>query len=204
MRALIYNTTVSSMTSSWYREVLQRMPDNSRLLDIGVGTGEALMKNEDLLRQRNLFVQGIDIDKSYLQACQKNIEKRGLSDVISVRHQSVYDLENSHEYDGVYFSSSFMLLPDQDTALDRARDALKPSGTLFFTLTLFQKRSPFWEAVKPMLRWLTTIEFGKVTYEAEFLELLKRHEIEVVESSLLLDKDNRQMKLIATHPVSQS
>ena len=27
------------MTSAWYREVLQRMPDNSRLLDIGIGTG---------------------------------------------------------------------------------------------------------------------------------------------------------------------
>jgi hypothetical protein len=38
------------VTSAWYREVLSRLPQGTQLLDVGIGTGAALVSCADLLR----------------------------------------------------------------------------------------------------------------------------------------------------------
>ena len=39
---------------------------------------------------------------------------------------------------------------------------------------MFQDRSPFMEFIKPKLKYLTTVDFGRVTYDDGFFELLKK------------------------------
>ena len=63
MRGWIYDRLVAGMTSDWYREVLDRLPDGARVLDVGIGTGAALARCADLVRAKRLQIVGLDIDR---------------------------------------------------------------------------------------------------------------------------------------------
>ena len=62
VRAWIYDRAILSLTAGWYAEVLGRVPERARLLDVGIGTGGALVANADLVRSRRLRIHGIDVD----------------------------------------------------------------------------------------------------------------------------------------------
>ena len=171
MRAWIYNKALMGLTPHWYANVLKRLPENARLLDVGIGTGEALLRNADTIRTKGLQIQGVDIDETYLKHCTANIEKHGLQEQVQCRHQSVYD-HTDGPYDGVYFGASFMLLPDPIKALHHVSGLLKEDGRLYFTQTFHDKPSKVMEKVKPMLHKVTTIHFGKVTYEQDFRDVI--------------------------------
>ena len=68
-----------------------------------------------------------------------------------------------------------MLMPDQIKAIEIAKsffylilEALTSGGKIYFLLTLFDNRSGFksiMEIVKPYMKYLTTVDFGKATYK---------------------------------------
>ena len=167
MRAKIYDAALLPLTSRWYRAVLERLKRGDRLLDIGVGTAGALCANADLVRNLELEVIGIDIDRDYLARAQKLVDEADLSSLVTVRHQDVYACEDG-PLDAAYFSASFMLLPDPPKALTQIMGQLGPEGRVYFTQTFQTRPSPVLEKVKPLLKKLTTIDFGRVTYEDEF------------------------------------
>jgi len=82
-----------------------------------------------------------------------------------------YDLEKEEPetlFDIIIFGSSFMILPDQAKALEIAQRKLSKNGRIYFLLTLFEDRN-YWfcriiEYVKPYLKYLCTVDFGKATY----------------------------------------
>ena len=94
-----------------------------------------------------------------------------------------YDLEKNHaneKFDIIIFGSSFMLMPDQVKAIEIAKRSLSQGGKIYFLLTLYDNKSgfnSFMEIVKPYLKYLTTVDFGKVTYKAEFENFLKEHKL---------------------------
>ena len=65
-----------------------------------------------------------------------------------------------------------MLMPDKEKALILAKKLVKKNGKIMFLLTLHQKKNHLFEKLKPLLKYLTTIDFGNMTYENEFMELL--------------------------------
>ncbi len=172
MRGLIYDAVIRPLTTQWYREVLVRLAPHQSLLDVGIGTGGALVNNAALLRQKNLQVTGVDIDADYVERCRKLIVRTHLDDQVAVRLESIYDHRVVKRYDAIYFSASFMLLPDPARCLDHVRSLLAPNGQVFFTQTFQEKQSKLLEVAKPMLHKVTTIHFGQVTYEADFLKIL--------------------------------
>lgn len=167
LRGLIYDVTLRPLTRRWYREVLGRLPAGAHLLDVGVGTGGALSGNAPLVKEKQLRITGIDIDEDYLGRARKRMQDAGLDEHVELLFESVYDHEGG-PYDAVYFSASFMLLPEPERALRHVGRLLKPDGRVFFTQTFNEHRSPLLEKAKPLLRKLTTIEFGRVTYEDDF------------------------------------
>jgi hypothetical protein len=64
-----------------------------------------------------------------------------------------------------------MIMPDQTKALEIAKRRLSKNGRIYFLLTLYEEKNgfnKFMEYVKPLLKYLSTIDFGRVTYRSDF------------------------------------
>ena len=170
-RTVIYDTAIVRLTAAWYRAVLTRLPPRCRLLDIGIGTGSALLANADVIVASDLRVTGVDVDAAYVERCRRGVTSAGLDDRITARLESVYD-HHGGPYGAAYFSASFMLLPDPPAALRHVRSLLVPGARVYFTQTFEHERSRAVEMLKPLLRLVTTIDFGRVTYERDFRRAL--------------------------------
>ena len=195
-RAAIYDAAiVQRMTASWYRVVLDRLSPGSHLLDVGIGTGGALLANADLVAAKRLHVTGVDIDGAYVERCNRAVAKARLRDRITARLESIYD-HGGGPYEAAYFSASFMLLPDPPAALRHVRTLLTPDAVVYFTQTFEHERSRAMELLKPLLRLVTTIDFGRVTYEDEFRRALADGGLEIAEIETL-DAGPRRSGILA-------
>jgi ubiquinone/menaquinone biosynthesis C-methylase UbiE len=182
------------ITARWYREVLERIPAGSELLDVGIGTGSALTRNAELVKLRKLRITGLDIDSQYLERCRENIARRDLDDYVMVRPESVY-AHHGGPYNAVYFSGSFMLLPDQKRALLHVSELLRPGGEILFTQTFQEKKSGLIERIKPQLHRATTVRFGRVTYEEDFRRLLLEADLDLSNLEVLSRDATRSYRL---------
>ncbi|GAA2557070.1 class I SAM-dependent methyltransferase [Pseudonocardia hydrocarbonoxydans] len=180
VRGWLYDRVITGLTAGWYRAVFDRLPHGARILDVGIGTGHALARGADRIREKDLRVTGLDIDRDYLHRCVEEMRRAGLSGQVTPLLESVYD-HRGGPYDAAYFSASLMLLPDPVAALRHVSGLLAPGGQLFFTQTFHHRRSPLREKVKPLIRHVTTIDFGTVTYEDDFRRVLAAAGLEVVE-----------------------
>jgi SAM-dependent methyltransferase len=194
-RAFVYDAAIVSLTAGWYRAVLERLPSGCRLLDVGIGTGTALLAHSALIKQKGLRVVGVDIDPAYVERCKEAIARAELDDSIEARLESIYD-HRGGPYDAAYFSGSFMLLPDPPAALRHVAALLKPAGHFYFTQTFEHERSRMLEVLKPLLRLMTTIDFGRVTYEAEFTAALAAAEVQIEECEVLHTGKRRSAALV--------
>jgi tRNA A58 N-methylase Trm61 len=199
LRGWIYDAALLPLTTRWYGEVLRRLPERTRLLDVGIGTGGALAANAELVRKMDLQVVGVDIDAHYVERAQQAMLRAGLADRVQVRLQSVTDHVEG-PYGAVYFSASFMLMPDPAAVLRHVGGQLEPGGRVFFTQTFHDRPSPLMERIKPLLGRVTTIEFGRVTYEADFLQTVAAGGFKVVEMVTMQASGHRSYRLIAAIP----
>ena len=200
-RALIYDAAIVRMTAAWYRAVLTRLPAGSRLLDIGIGTGSALLANAAALTEKAIRVTGLDIDAAYIDRCRRAVDEQGLHSAVTPRLESVYDHRGS-PYDAAYFSASFMLLPDPPAALRHVRSLLTPGARLYFTQTFEHEPSRAIERLKPLLRLVTTIDFGRVTYEHDFRRVLAGEGVTLAEFEVLHGGPRRSAVLAVTETLS--
>ncbi|TVQ75061.1 MAG: class I SAM-dependent methyltransferase [Chromatiaceae bacterium] len=203
IRGMIYDRLILQLTSRWYAEVLERMPEGSALLDVGVGTAGALMANAERVKVKALSVVGIDIDGDYVKRARRRLQGSPVEDQIQVRLESVYAHQGG-PYDAVYFSASFMLLPDPEKALRHCCDLLNPGGRIFFTQTIQVRRSRWMETFKPLLRRLTSIDFGRVTYREDLEAHIRSAGLEVDEFTVLSRHGNRTSCLVVARPIGRS
>ncbi|ETW10046.1 hypothetical protein H310_00435 [Aphanomyces invadans] len=168
VRGKLYDFVFVGLSTGWYREVLELLSPKARMLDVGIGTGMALLHNKALVESKNLFVDGVDYDKDYITDCKKNVSAHGLADSIHVHHASIYDYTSSTPYDAVYFSASLMIMPDPVKALSHTASLLTSTGRIYVTQTIQTQKSWLMEVGKPLLKFLTTVDFGNVTYEDDF------------------------------------
>ncbi len=202
IRSLVYDTLILRMTSQWYREVLDRVPDNIRMLDVGIGTAGALLTNAGAVRKKGISITGLDIDADYIERARTRLAASPLRNQVTVLHQSLYD-HQAGPYDVIYFSGSFMLLPAPGEALRHCCNLLAPGGRIYFTQTMQQKPSPWMERLKPALRRLTSIDFGRVTYEREFRDQIRAAGLTLDEFTALQRHGSRTACLaIASGPVA--
>lgn len=202
VRGLIYDAAILRLTTKWYAEVLDRLPRGARLLDVGIGTGGALANNADTVVGKELRVVGVDIDEDYVKRSRKHMERAGLHDHVEVRLESVLDHQGG-PYDAVYFSASFMLMPDPPGVLRYVQSLLTPRGRVYFTQTFQDRKSPVLEKAKPLLKAVTTIEFGRVTYEEEFRTTVEAGGLRLVELSTMEVAGARSYRLAVGVPESR-
>src|SRR5689334_5523596 len=140
VRGAVYDAAIVGMTADWYRAVLDRLPIGCRLLDVGIGTGAALVANAERIRAKDLRVAGVDVDAAYVDRCRRTIVERQLDRWITVRRESI-DAHAGGPYDAVYFSASFMLLPDPAGTLRHVRTLTTRDALVYFTQTFEHRRS---------------------------------------------------------------
>jgi hypothetical protein len=59
-----------------------------------------------------------------------------------------------------------MLMPEKEKALEIAKQLVKKdTGRILFLLTLNKKKVALFEKIKPIIKFLTTVDFGNVVYE---------------------------------------
>jgi alpha-N-acetylglucosaminidase len=196
----LYQVLVHRTTNECYRNSLNYVPNGSRLLDVGIGNGIMLESFHPLIKAKRLRITGIDIDANYLKHCEELIRKHRLAEYIDVCHAAAESYRPPQKgcFDNVLFCLSFMLLRDQRAVLQRARDWLKPGGQLIFAQAIFRKRSRLVDLVKPKLKYLTTIDFGRAIYEKDFLTLLEETGLAIqVDRVLKGEWFNSQCRMIA-------
>ena len=190
IRSLVYDTLILGLTSRWYAEVLRRVPDGATLLDVGIGTAGALLANAALVKRKGLRVVGVDVDADYVERARQRLGDSPIADRAEVRLESVYD-HHGGPYDVVYFSGSFMLLPEPERALRHCAALLGPGGRIFFTQTIQTQRARWMETLKPLLKRVTSIDFGRVTYEDDFRAQVRAAGLELEEFTILARHGSR-------------
>ncbi len=203
MKNQLYKLIIINVTEHCYENCLNYFPEHSKILDVGIGNGAMLNKYHQLIKAKNLKLTGIDVNKSYMNHCDRLIKMYHLEDHLEIYHKSVeeYVPPQNNYFDFVLFSMSFMLFNDQKLVLERIKDCLKPEGEIVFFQTMFKERSRVMEFIKPKLKYVTTIDFGKVTYEEDFFSLLNEKNLSISEDRLIKKEWFKgEYRMIVTSP----
>eukprot|EP00930_Biecheleria_cincta_P073676 TRINITY_DN60959_c0_g1_i1.p1 TRINITY_DN60959_c0_g1~~TRINITY_DN60959_c0_g1_i1.p1 ORF type:complete len:264 (-),score=58.48 TRINITY_DN60959_c0_g1_i1:146-937(-) len=213
----VYDFVIVWMTAKWYQVVFQRLKKGDRVLDVGIGTATALVRNKTDLLDRRLSVVGIDYEAAYVRKAEAVLRSADLwraapkgtegyragEFYCKVFEKSIYDDDLSDlcydadeaakkekgpvpeemRFDAVYFSGSLTVMPDPPGALKAVLPLMKKTGQVFITQTFQKQHSPLIARVKPLLKYITTIDFGQLTTEEDLERLLKEAtDFEVVEN----------------------
>jgi alpha-N-acetylglucosaminidase len=140
-----------------------------------------------LIKSKDLKIVGIDINKVYLNNCKRLIQKYHLKDNLKIYHNPIesFTAPSNDFFDFILFSMSFMLFRDQPRILKKVKNFLHPCGKIIFFQTIFKERSILVEFVKPKLKYFTTVDFGKVTYENQFFTLLRENELVILQDRMI-------------------
>lgn len=158
-------------------------PTDRLMLDVGVGTGKPLKAIAQTFPQ-DLKVVGVDINANYVEKCKENFAD---NHNVEIYERSFYDVNALGKglYDIVFFSFSFMLMPDKEKALKLANKILRDDGRLVFMLTLNSRKNALFERLKPLIKRVTSVDFGEVVYENKFLEMVTDAGFEIVRKQRL-------------------
>lgn len=189
-RNRLYRFFIQSATDYCYRNCLNFFPSESVILDVGIGNGLMINNYHHLIKNKRLRITGIDINRHYLNHCGCLIKQYQLENNICIFHEAVELFQPSTAccFDFILFSMSFMLFQNQQEVLDRALSWLKPGGRLVFFQTMFRKHSRLMDIIKPKLKYFTTVDFGSVTYDDQFFNLINKNDM-IVEKDHLIKKE---------------
>lgn len=217
-KSVVYDLVAVRMTTVWYREVLVRLPMGTTLLDVGIGTASSLLANRDVVLSKGMKVVGVDYEKDYVDFAREAVRKSTLNSSVSLVHADIhkYNTEYTQTFNAVYFSGSFMIIPRKVEALKHVVRMLKPQKShddtvavseplLYFTQT-FEKNNWYGRRVVPFVKWLlkciTTVDFGEVTFESDFRKVLREAAVDILEVVPIKKKRNRVFVLVIAKPMT--
>src|SRR3989338_21690 len=92
-RGHIYDILIVHMTKQWYALVLSQIPENAKVLDVGVGTAAALLHNGNTILSKQQHWVGIDYDLQYIDHARLLLAAQplALQRIVDLYHVSVYD-----------------------------------------------------------------------------------------------------------------
>lgn len=215
----VYDVIIVWMTTRWYAAVFEKLSEGDRVLDVGVGTATALVRNKAALLEKRLSVVGLDYEAAYVRKAEQMLEAADLLRPVPegtegyrsgefycrVFERSIYDpdlarlceddptgksalqlpVPQERRFDAAYFSGSLTVMPDPVAALRAVVPLLKPrTGRVFITQTFDKKHSRLKAALKPLLKYATTIDFGQLTTENDIERIIaEAKDFETVESA---------------------
>ena len=208
-RADIYDFLIIRMTRVWYQAVLEKVDGGARILDVGIGTATALVKNKEILLRKNIVVVGIDYERDYIVKAGKVVSEAGLADRVKLNCTSIYEpklrtlFTGPARFDAAYFSGSLTLMPDPLAALKCTAGMLTDNGVIYVTQTFQNRPSPIMERIKPLLRRFTSIDFGRVTYYSDVHNIVQKAGLAVIEDGPIpgsIDNASQTARLLVLKP----
>jgi SAM-dependent methyltransferase len=184
--AFFHPTASPVATPHAFVKILDKMPVGSRVLDLGVGSGVYLEHPPviKLIKQRKLIVDGVDISAPNVDICKERIKKAGLEKQFTAICQDVRTLPaaSDGQYDAILFMESFPVM-SKALFLDifvKVQRLLKPkTGVNYLYHNLGDEKKlglatmVIGKVMKPTLKLLLGIDFGRLTTKREMDELVK-------------------------------
>lgn len=174
LTAFLYDLVISRfLTITSHLLMLPHMAKLSgSFLDVGSGTGAPLQTIINNLKESYSKIVGVDMHHEYTLEAQR----RFASDPdVTIYEMNFYDIKKqlNEKFNFIFFSFSFMLMPDQVAAINTAKSCLENDGRIAFLMTINPKENPIVRKLKPLIYKLTSIDFGNQTYQSQFEEVLK-------------------------------
>lgn len=180
------NSEFKLSTPNLFYYSIKKLEVNSRVLDFGCGNGICYSNQlvKDIIIKNNLKIQGIDIDKVYISKCLQRIKKENLESNINIQLQDVfkYKVEETDRFDYIILSESAPLLNEEllkNIVQHMIKYLLKENGKIIFINNLTDKYTPTMEKIKPLLKYVSMIDFGRILTKKEFSELSKELKLNV-------------------------
>lgn len=175
------NKNFSLATPNLFLHTIKKLEPNTRILDFGCGSGICYSNLEikNTIINKNIKIQGIDIDKAYVEKCKKRIQNEKLFGHIDIKLQDIfkYNVEQEYKFDYIVFSESAPLLSTELIILIvkyMIANLLKPNGKIIFINNLTENSTPIMRKIKPFLKYITMIDFGRVLTLNEFENLSRQ------------------------------
>jgi len=155
------------------------MKRNTKILDIGVGTGVYFEDQRciELIRSKNIKIVGIDINESDVKLASKRIVSSCIWDRVYVRCVDLFQYDvDLNEFGVILFSESFPVIPE-DLMVKMLNHILHVKGfkgSLMFINNL-ENNPTRTQRMKPFLRYVMIgIEFGRIVSHDDMSRVLIR------------------------------
>jgi len=102
-------------TTNLYKLTLNKLDNNIKILDIGVGTG-IYFENKDcinIIKSKNIKIHGIDINSNDINLCKDRIYNNKIQSNVSVELIDLFNIKNINDYDVIIFSESYPVIEKQ-------------------------------------------------------------------------------------------
>ena len=180
LRTFVYNKTIGYFyTSSLIKEFLETIPHGSTVLDIGIGTGITYAYNAKLVRNKNIKITGVDIDREYVKKARYTMIDNDLEEHVRIVLADIFaenkDKRELYEdrYDYVLFSDSYAVLPNPQTFLKHCEKFLKPEGSVVVLSTLFDEFNYYLDIIKQNIVTFTTVDYGRMMTKSDLQKYIE-------------------------------
>lgn len=196
----LYNEIIGSYSKDLYKKFFEKIPNNSCILDIGIGNGYAVCENSNLINEKNLKIIGIDIDFSSILTCRENVNKNNLNsnvypilcelDSLDVFIPTITkfidknynkDVKEGQDikqniFDYIYFSNSYSVIPNILELLNKSKKYLaNEDAEIVICTTIENNNNNLKNFLKKNAKYvLLGIDFGRlITLDAFNNEIKK-------------------------------
>mmetsp|Transcript_21112 Transcript_21112/g.39678 ORF Transcript_21112/g.39678 Transcript_21112/m.39678 type:complete len:263 (-) Transcript_21112:288-1076(-) len=174
-----------------------------------VRKAEAVLQSAGLWRAAPSGTTGYRSGEFYCRAVERSIYD-DLTDLCfqvddqPLKTEQPKEVPEDMRFDAVYFSGSFSVLPDPPAALKAVVPLMKSNGRVLITQTFQKQHSSLLAVIKPLMKYVTTIDFGQLTTEADLDRILSSaKQFEVLENKPIpgsIDTPLQTARLIILRP----
>ena len=156
--------------------------EETKILDIGIGNGDALCQSADIIKKANLYIVGIDICEESLAECEENLKAHGLSEHVQVGLAEDVLHDNTPPFDYAYLSNSYSVIKDVQSIIELAFAKTKDSQCTI-SLALYEKPSWFGSFIKRSLTRILGFDCGRYITHSDLASELTDMKASVVEKN---------------------
>lgn len=174
-------------TSVLYGKVIDCLPDNCRILDVGFGNGSCVIDNLDKIKEKNIKIDGIDIDKDYIAAANSKISNANAHSWVTATEMNMLDINDNFEWDFVLFSESYPVIPRDlmSELMIKATRLTKEDDSILFMHNLCDHPTRLGRILKSTACYTLLVDFGRYTSMKEFEEHLSECGLEISEKKVI-------------------